>query len=501
MVQQFELIVIGGGTAGCVVAARASEDPRRTVLLIEAGPDPVPAPKLVSDPGRQPELLRDGTFIRRYPVERANGSTLSLISGRIMGGGSSVNNAAVARPMARDFAAWTRYGGSRWSYDALLPLMREIEDDPDFPDSPIHGTGGPLHLHRDFKLGEQMDPPVRALVEAADDLGLPPCDDLNGPAPFGTCSSPYNVMDGVRQSTSVAYLDPARARPNLTIRSDTTAARLRVSAGRVTGVELIGPGGPETVSGSEVVLAAGVFHTPQVLMLSGIGSPAEIEPIGIEPMHPLEGVGRNYQDHAVVYARFTATRRLRQEYAMPKIRLVAKSNEALDHPDLHLIVHTPVRHDGQPPTLPVSVRLLDHRSTGRVRLASADPTALPLVEPKLLSHDADLTAMVDGIGMVRRLATHPALANFYGSMVEPAAHIALSEHVLASYDSYHHGTGTCRIGPGEDSLAVVDEHLRVHGLDNLRIADASVLPTIPHANTNLAAILVGEIAAREICQG
>jgi len=496
----FDLIVVGGGTAGCVVAARASEDPARRVLLLEAGPDPQPIPDIVSDPKRQSELILESPYVRMYEVERADGSSFPLLSGRIMGGGSSVNNLAVVRPMRRDFDVWRRYGGDAWSYEALLPLMRAIETDRDFADSPIHGASGPLVLDRGFRLDDPADPPVAALLEAAHALGLPDCPDLNVPEPYGVCSSPYNRLDGKRQSTTVAYLDPARGRPNLTIRADTTVIRLVVNGSRACGVEVATADGVERIEADEVVLSGGVFHSPQLLLLSGIGPVEGVERAGLRVVHRLDGVGGNYQDHAVVYVTFEGTTDLHEDYVIPKVRLIARSDDRLDHPDLHVFMRPSIRVPGLPPMLPVSLHLLEHRSAGSVSLVSADPEDLPIVDPALLRDPADLRAMLDGIGFVDRLTSHPALAQFYGDLLMPESPDRWEAHVLSSYITYYHGVGTCRIGPVGDPGAVVDERLRVHGIDHLRVADASVLPTVPHANTNLAAILVGEIAAREIAR-
>jgi choline dehydrogenase len=494
----YDLIVVGGGTAGCVIAARASEDPSRRVLLVEAGPDPRPIPDVVADPKRQTELVLESPYVRMYDVERADGSTFPLLSGRILGGGSSVNNLVVVRPMRRDFDAWERFGGPAWSYDALLPVMRAIEHDEDFADDPIHGTDGPLLLHRAFKLDDPADPPVAALIEAAHDFGLPSCPDLNVPDPEGICSSPYNQVGGRRQSTVVAWIDPARDRPNLEIRADTTVTRLLLDGARVRGVEIAGPDGPEVVEADQVVLSAGAFHSPQLLLLSGIGAPGALEPHGIPVRHRLEGVGENYQDHAVVYVTFAGTSDLREDYVIPKVRLIARSSDRVDHPNLHVFMRPSIRMPGMTPMLPVSLHLLEQRSRGRVSLASADPDELPLVEPNLLSEPEDVDALVDAIDFVDRLTKHPALARFYGELVTPDSRDAWREHVLTAYDTYHHAVGTCRIGPAGDPGAVVDPELRVHGIENLLVADASVLPVVPHANTNLAAILVGEIAARRL---
>jgi choline dehydrogenase len=493
----YDVIVVGGGTAGCVVAARASEDPRRRVLLIEEGPDPQPLPDLVSDPKRQSELILESPYVRMYDVERSDGSSFPLLSGRIMGGGSSVNNLAVVRPMAVDFAEWSRYGGPAWSYDSLLSVMRAIETDPDFADDPIHGSDGPLHLHRGYRLDDPADPPAQALLEAAADLGMPRCDDLNVPEPFGVCASPYNLVDGRRQSTTVAYLDPGRGRDNLTIRPDTAVTRVLLEGRRVTGVEIRNADGSvQRIAGTEVVLAAGVFHSPQLLMLSGIGPRSELDRHGIETRVPLEGVGRGYQDHAVVYVTFQGTTDLREDYVIPKVRLIAKSDEARTVPDLHVFMQPSIRMEGMPPLLPVSIRLIEHRSSGTVTLASSDPDELPVVDPGLLCDSADVDAMVGGFGLVQRLVAHPALAAFYGPLLDPSPDSDPREHILASYISYYHGVGTCRFGPDDDPGAVLDPQLRVRGVEGLRVADASVLPTVPHANTNFSAILVGEIAAR-----
>lgn len=498
---RFDCIVVGGGSAGCVVAGRASEDPSRRVLLIEEGPDPQPVPDDVADPKRQSALILESPYVRMYDVERSDGSTFPLLSGRIMGGGSSVNNLAFVRPMAADFQAWTRYGGEGWSYDALLPLMRAIETDPDFADSPIHGSSGPVRLHRGYRLDDPADPPVRALLEAAAALGLPRCDDLNVPQPFGVCASPYSLVDGRRQSSANAYLDPARGRPNLTILADTAVTRVCLEGDRVTGVEARGVDGAVIrYDAPEVILSAGVFHTPQLLLLSGIGPTDDLERMGIAPKVHLEGVGHGYQDHAVVYITFQGTTDLREEYVIPKVRLIAKSDPRRAVADLHIFMQPSIRMEGMPPLLPVSIRLLEHRSRGRVRLASVEPEALPIVEPELLVDPGDLAAMLGGLDLVQRLVAHPALAAFYGELLDPPPGTDPADHVRQSYISYYHGVGTCRIGPIGDPGAVVDPQLRVHGVRGLRIADASVLPTVPRANTNLAAMLVGEIAARELAR-
>ena len=497
---RFDLVVIGGGSAGCVIAARASEDPARRVLLVEAGSDPQPVPAVIADPGRQGDVIREPSLVRRYPVQRPDGSTFPLVSGRVMGGGSAVNNLSVLRPIRRDFDAWEGFGGAAWSYDALLPLMRAIEDDPDFGDERIHGRGGPIRLCRPWRLDDPSDPPVRALLDAVADLGLPRCDDLNVPEPLGLCASPYNMVNGRRQTVAAAYLDPARHRPNLTILPDTTATRLVLDGSRVRGVVLLTPDGPMTADADRIVVSAGAYQSPHLLMLSGIGPVGAIESVGLEVIHRLDGVGENFQDHAVVNLTFGGTPQLHDDHRIPKIRLIAKSDPELPYGDLHVLFRSSIAVPGGSPRLPVSVRLLDHRSRGRIWLASADPLSLPAVDPSILRHPDDIGAMLGGMRFATRLAAHPRFAEFCGPLISPASPGDWEEHVTSSYITYNHAVGTCRMGTAGDPLAVVDPDLRVHGLDNLWIADASVLPVIPHATTNLAAILVGEVAARNVAR-
>ena len=502
MEHAFDVVVVGGGSAGCVVAARLSEDPDRRVLLVEAGPDPQPVPDIVADPTRQTELLLESDYVRTYDVPRAiDGSTILFLSGRILGGGSSINNMSVIRPIRRDFEQWTRFGGEAWSYEALLPLMRAIEDDPDFGDSPLHGTGGSLHVERAFKLDMPTSPPMRAFIEACIEMGLPECPDLNVPDPLGICASPYNIRDGRRQSTAIAYLGPARDRPNLTIAPDTSATRLVLEGRRIIGVELDGPNGVRRVGAERVVLSAGVYHSPQVLMLSGIGSPEDLARVGLPVQHPLDGVGQNYQDHAVVYMTFEGTSELREDHVIPKVRLIARSDPSLTYGDLHIFVRPAIHVSGLPTMLPISIHLLDHRTRGRVSLRSARIEDHPIIESALLEDPGDVRAMTNAMRFVADIAGHPRMAAFYGDLIQPGpGEDDWATYARTTYANYHHGVGTCRMGTDGDPLAVVDERLRVHGLDNLWVADASVLPVVPHANTNLSAILVGEIVARNVAR-
>ncbi|HEX5466513.1 MAG TPA: GMC family oxidoreductase N-terminal domain-containing protein [Candidatus Limnocylindrales bacterium] len=498
MSRGFDLVVIGGGSAGCVVAARASEEAARQVLLVEAGPDPQPVPDVIADPARQAELVAGDTYVRTLPAQRPDGSTYPLVAGRVMGGGSSVNNLAAVRPTIADFDAWSDVGGPAWSFERLLPTLRAMETDADFPDDPLHGATGPLRLVRRFQVDGPREPIVGALLEAGAGLGLPACRDLNGREPFGIGASTYGEVDGRRQSVAAAYLDPVRGRPNLTIRAATSAVRLRLAGSHVTAVELRGPSGQEVVEADRFVLSAGVFGSPQLLVSSGIGPTETLDRLGLPVALPLAGVGRGYRDHAVIFLAFEAGPKLRSDEPIPKARVVARSDGRREPPDLHLLIRGPKRGPGGGLHLPVSVHLLDHRARGALTFVSPDGAAVPEVRTALLQHPDDIGALEAGVELACRLAASPSLAPLYGQPLLPAGVDARQSHILAHFGTYHHGVGTCALGRDGDPLAVVDGGLRVRGLENLWVADASVLPTIPRANTNLAAVMIGEMATQAL---
>lgn len=491
--ERYDVIVVGGGSAGCAAAARLSQDAACRVLLLEAGPDPSPLPDVVALASLQPRLLKESPYVARYPTPRPDGSRFLSLSGRIMGGGSSVNQASVVRPVRADMEDWVARGNPGWSYDTVLPVMQRIESDQDFLSSSIHGADGPLYLKRPWTLDMPASEPVAAFVQRALDMGLPRCPDINGPEPLGVCPSPYAIKEGRRQSTAVAYLDPARDRQNLTIVDQAPVHRLHVKGGRVTGVVYARDGQEQTVVGDRVIVSAGVFHTPQILQLSGIGAIEELTRLAVPVVHALDGVGANYQDHPVVHMTFEEGPSSQgTDWAVPRFKLLIRSHPSLPAGDIHVVLGAPTEFTGSKRKIPISVRLLQQRNRGRIRLASADPEDLPLVEARMLEHPADVEAMRNGMQFAHELARHASMREFFGAPIRPERMDDWRRFAVATHDSYHHGVGTCMMGPDSDPMAVVDEALRVHGMENLWIADASIMPTITRANTNLSAILIGE---------
>ncbi len=493
---RFDVVVVGGGTAGCIIAARLSEDPTRRVALVEAGPDPRPVPVLIADPSRQGQLVRDPAYVRHLAATRADGSTYDVLAGRVLGGGSAVNNLAATRPPRADFAAWAAIGGSDWSYERMLERLRAIETDRDFGGTAHHGTTGPIPIEHPIRLRD-AGPAVQALLQAAAELGWPACEDVNVPEPFGVCGPAYTTSDGRRVSTAAAYLDPSRDRPNLTILAETPARRIVRAGDAVAGVEVDGPDGRRVIPTGTVVVSGGTYHSPQLLTLSGIGPLDELQRLGLEPWVVLDGVGRGLLDHAVVDLAFAGgPDPIAAE--LPKLRIVARSRPDRPIPDLHVFVRPLRRRADGPATMPVSVHLLEHRSAGRVTLASPDPADPPVVDLPLAEHPEDVRALVDGIGLAEALAGRPALRPLFGPLLEPGEGVDRAAYVRTTVDSYQHGVGTCRMGPAGDSRAVVAPNGRLHGPPDVWLADASILPSLPHANPNLMTMAIAEHVAAAI---
>ncbi len=525
--EDFDYVIVGAGSAGCVLAARLAETNRHTVCLIEAGPrDWHP---MIHIPVGWMKLMRNTRFNWAYeaePSEWTGGRRIPVPRGKTLGGSSSINGNVFNRGAASDFDHWAQLGNPGWDYDSVLPRFRDLEDWLGPTKDEKRGKGGPLKVTP----SDWSHPLCEAFFAGAESLGIPRNPDYNSGSQFGTAYAQRTIASGRRQSAATAFLKPNLKNPNLHVLTGAHVTEVLLDGATATGVRIKRGGQTRTIRArGEVILCGGVINSPQLLQLSGIGDPDHLTSIGVPVTHALPGVGQNLRDHYT--PRFTARVKgtgtfnerthglafgqevLKWLLGKPSVLSLpstvcyafAKSDPVLDESDLQITFMPASYKEGNQsqlddePGMTLAAWQQRPESTGTVLARSLDPFNKPMISPNYLSAPEDRRVLLAGLRLVRQLMRTAPMQPYFGGEIYPGEAVTSDEDLLATAiergTTTFHMIGTCSMGPDSNPRSVVDPQLRVHGVRNLRVADASIMPTMPAANTNAASLMIGEMAA------